>query len=118
MKTPLAWLNLVHNRVRTAVAVAGVAFAIVLMFMQLGFLEAVKASATMIYDVLDFDICIRSIDYLNLADARTFPRTRLLHANGVKGVERGVPFQTALAPSQSGQRRKTGDAGHGHPAGR
>lgn len=94
--TPLAWLNLVHNRVRTSVAVAGVSFAIVLMFMQLGFLEAVKASATLIYDVLEFDICIRSPDYLNLADARTFPRNRLVQAKGVAGVDNVVPFHTGL----------------------
>ena len=36
MRTPLAWKNLTHNRVRTAVAVAGVTFAVVLIFMQLG----------------------------------------------------------------------------------
>ena len=34
MKTFLAWRNLVHNRVRTLVAVAGVTFAVVLVFMQ------------------------------------------------------------------------------------
>ena len=28
MKTPLAWKNLTHNKVRTAVALAGVGFAI------------------------------------------------------------------------------------------
>ena len=50
-KTPLAWHNLWHQPVRSGVAVIGVTFAAVLMFMQLGFLEAVKASATVIYDV-------------------------------------------------------------------
>jgi putative ABC transport system permease protein len=108
MKTPLAWLNLIHNRVRTAVAVSGVAFAIVLMFMQLGFLEAVKASATLIYKGLDFDICIRSPDYLNMADARTFPGSRLLQAKGTEGVARGAAFQTSVAPWRnptSGEKR-------------
>ena len=37
MRTPLAWLNLVHHKPRTLVAVAGVAFAVLLSFMQLGF---------------------------------------------------------------------------------
>src|SRR6188768_626456 len=92
MKTPLAWYNLIHNKVKTGVAVAGVVFAIVLMFMQLGFLEAVKASATLIYDVLDFDICIRSKDYLHLAQSRSFPRTRLLQAAGVDGIDRAMSF--------------------------
>jgi putative ABC transport system permease protein len=97
MKTPLAWLNLIHSRVRTAVAVAGVTFAIILMFMQLGFLEAVKASATIIYDILDFDACIRSTDYLHFAEARSFPRIRLYQAQGVAGVSKVMPFHVALA---------------------
>jgi putative ABC transport system permease protein len=62
------------------------------MFMQLGFLEAVKQSATMIYDVLDFDICVRSRDYGYFSDARTFPQTRLSQAEGLAGVERATPL--------------------------
>jgi putative ABC transport system permease protein len=45
MKTPLAWLNLVHDKTRTLVAIAGVAFAVVLMLMQLGFLNSVRLTA-------------------------------------------------------------------------
>jgi putative ABC transport system permease protein len=92
MKTPLAWHNLWHKPVRSGVAVMGVTFAAVLMFMQLGFLEAVKASATVIYDVLDFDICIRSRDYDHFSDARTFDRSRLADAEGVRGVGRIAPL--------------------------
>lgn len=98
MKTPLAWHNLLHNKVKTSVAVAGVVFAIVLMFMQLGFLEAVRTSATLIYEVLDFDVCIRSKDYLHLTDARTFPRSRLIQAAGAEGIRRGVPLTIAINP--------------------
>lgn len=92
MKTPLAWFNLLHNRVRTLVAVAGVTFAIVLIFMQLGFLEALKSTATVIYDALDFDICIRSKDYLHLASAGTFPRARMYQAASTVGVVQVTPF--------------------------
>ncbi|MGE0755911.1 MAG: FtsX-like permease family protein [Pirellulaceae bacterium] len=95
MRTPLAWHNLLHNKVKTSVAIAGVVFAIVLMFMQLGFLEAVRVSATIIYDVLDFDVCIRSRDYLHLAAANTIPRARLVRASGVQGVASIVPFTIA-----------------------
>ena len=95
MATQLAWQNLLHNKVKTGVAIAGVVFAIVLMFMQLGFLEAVKVSATLIYDELDFDICLRSKDYLNLADARTIPRQRLAQAKTVSGVEGAIPLTVA-----------------------
>src|SRR3954469_12913684 len=91
-RTPLAWHNLWHQPVRSGVAVIGVTFAAVLMFMQLGFLEAVKASATVIYDVLEFDICLRSRDYDRLSDARSFDRSRLSQAREVKDVAAATPL--------------------------
>jgi len=96
MATPLAWHNLLHSKVRSGVAIAGVTFAIVLMFMQLGFLEAVKISATLIYDVLDFDICLRSRDYNRFTDARTFPQQRLNQAEGIAGVTRAAPLMVGI----------------------
>ena len=60
MKTPLAWKNLVHNKTRTAVGIAGVGFAVILIFMQMGFKGAIRKTATQIYDALDFDLMIRS----------------------------------------------------------
>jgi putative ABC transport system permease protein len=92
IKTPLAWHNLLHQPVRSGVALLGVMFAAVLMFMQLGFLEAVKASATVTYDILSFDICIRSRDYSRLTDARSFDLARLHEAMEVPGVDAATPL--------------------------
>ena len=71
MKTPLAWLNLLHQRARSSVAVAGVAFAVVLVLLQLGFLASVRQTATRIYDHLDFDLLLVSPEYLHLSKAST-----------------------------------------------
>lgn len=86
MKTPLAWLNLLHQKTRTAVAVAGVAFAVVLILLQLGFLAAVRQTATRVYDHLDFDVLLLSPEYLHLSKAGTIPRARLAQAASVPGV--------------------------------
>src|SRR2546423_12183270 len=91
-RTALAWHNLWHQPVRSGVAVIGVTFAAVLMFMQLGFLEAVKASATVIYDILEFDICLRSRDYDHFSDARSFDRSRLSEAQAISGVAAAAPL--------------------------
>jgi putative ABC transport system permease protein len=96
MKTPLAWRNLVHNKVRTAVAVAGVAFAVVLVFMQLGFRGAVISTATLIYQALDFDVLVRSVEYISFADARTFPISRLPAAAGAPGVQSVAPLYVQI----------------------
>jgi hypothetical protein len=39
MKTPLAWRNVSHNRVRSLIALCGISFAILLIFMQLALLQ-------------------------------------------------------------------------------
>jgi putative ABC transport system permease protein len=89
MRTPLAWHNLVHHKVRTVTAVAGVMFAVVLIFMQLGFRGTAEKTASMVYDALDFDILIRSKNTGRLSQSRPIPQDRLYQAASVAGV-RGI----------------------------
>jgi len=103
MRTPLAWKNLVHNKVRTAVALAGVGFAVILIFMQLGFLGAVRKTATQIYDALDFDLMLRSPAYLHLTEPRAFPRQRVFQAASLAEVAKARPFYVGLSEWQSPQ---------------
>jgi putative ABC transport system permease protein len=103
MKTPLAWKNLVHNKVRTSVALAGVGFAVILIFMQLGFLGAVRKTATQIYDALDFDLMLRSPAYLHLTEPRTFPRERIYQAASLPEVRKARPFYLGLSEWQAPQ---------------
>jgi putative ABC transport system permease protein len=97
MRTPLAWHNLIHNKVRTVVAAAGVTFAVVLVFMQLGFLGSVETTVTRFFDALNFDIMLRSPKYLHLSDTRVFPVNRLRQAAEVPGVRSVTPVQIGLS---------------------
>ena len=103
MKTPLAWKNLAHNKVRTAVALAGVGFAVILIFMQMGFKGAVRKTATQIFDALDFDLMLRSPAYLHLTEPRTFPRQRVFQAASLPQVEKAQPFYLGLSEWQAPQ---------------
>jgi len=105
MKTPLAWKNLTHHRFRTVVAVLGISFANILLFMQLGFLGVTYGTASQIYSALDFDIALRSPDYLHLALPRTFPGKRLSQAQDVPGVQRVSPFHAEMNFWQNPQTR-------------
>ena len=69
MRTPLAISNLLHGKRRTMVSTSGVSLAIILVFMQLGFLGAVAGTAVQIYDHLQFDVLLRSPDYFHFCDA-------------------------------------------------
>src|SRR5215510_2166011 len=92
MKTPLAWHNLLHNKIRTTVAVVGAAFPILLVFMQLGLYEACLAGSTRLYDALDFDLVLVAAEYLALGESRGFPRSRLAQTRSARGVQEVTPL--------------------------
>jgi putative ABC transport system permease protein len=92
----LAGLNLLHQRLRTLISLAGVAFAALLIFSQLGFLGAVHNTATLLFDRLDFDLLLTSGEYLNLNTPGGFPRQRLAQAGAVAGVNSVRPFSVCL----------------------
>jgi len=92
MRTPLAWLNLVHEKTRLLVAIAGVAFAVLLIFMNLGFLGALTKSATLAYSQIDADVFLVSPQTTDLSGTDPFPIERLYQADGISGVERIMPL--------------------------
>jgi putative ABC transport system permease protein len=91
MKTPLAWRNVSHKKFRSVIALCGISFAILLIFMQLGFYAAARTSATSVYDALDFDVLVLAPQYVFVAHPADFPRPRLEEARSIEGVESLVP---------------------------
>jgi putative ABC transport system permease protein len=91
-RIPLAWFNLVNERTRLLVAVAGVAFAVLLIFMNLGFLGALTTTASTIYSQIDAEVFLSSPQSLEISSTRVFPRERLYQAAGVEGVDRVMPL--------------------------
>lgn len=85
-RTPLGWKQLVHAKGRLVIASAGVAFAVLLIFMQLGFMNMLFESAVMIHRQLNADIVLMSATSRDFSSTGTFPRRRLLQAVGVPGV--------------------------------
>lgn len=86
-RTPLGWLQLSHEKGRLLVALAGIAFADVLMFMQLGFQAALYDSNTRINRAILADIILVSPKALNLQNLSTFSRRRLFQVMDVPGVQ-------------------------------
>ncbi len=85
-RLPIGWLQLTHNRGRLAAALAGVAFANILVFMQLGFMGALVESAKLPYRQMAADILIYSSDTNTLSDSGTVPRQRMFQALSTPGV--------------------------------
>ena len=93
-RLPIGWLQLVHNRTRLAAAIAGVAFANILVFMQLGFLGALVESIRLPYAAMNADLIVSAADMNTLADASPLPRSRMFEALSVPGVASATPVYT------------------------
>jgi putative ABC transport system permease protein len=87
MKTPLAWLQLTHERMRLLIALAGIGFADMLMFIQLGFQSALFDSSVTLHKAFDGDIFLISPQSDALGFTRTFSDRRLYESLAVDGVE-------------------------------
>jgi putative ABC transport system permease protein len=93
-RTPLGWKQLKKNRGRLLVAIAGIGFADLLIFAQLGIQGALFESNTLLVQSLDADIIIRSSQYRDLSLPSTFPRRRLYQIRDVNGVESAEAIYT------------------------
>jgi putative ABC transport system permease protein len=92
LKTPVALLNLWHEQAKTLVSIGGVAFALLLVFAQLGFMGAVSYTATNVFENLNFDLLLRSQNYVHLYEAGSLDRRVLEVARNVEGVQAVSPF--------------------------
>lgn len=86
-KTPLSWLLLTKQRSRLLVALAGIAFADVLMFVQLGFEGALYDAAIKPYQALDADLIMANPQFQTLISVDTSPRERLYQTLRYPDVE-------------------------------
>ena len=84
---PLAWMQLTHQKIRFLVALGGIVFIITLLFMQLGFQDALYKSATQVHNTIKGDLFLISSQYKALTSQQSFPRSRLYQALGFDGVQ-------------------------------
>jgi putative ABC transport system permease protein len=90
-RTPLAWMNLKHDLRRLAVAVAGICFAVLLMFMETGFMFALFDSTVKLVDDAEADLVLVSPARYVLPAEKRFPRARLDQARSMAGVAAAYP---------------------------
>lgn len=91
-RVSVAWLNLLHERTRLLVAIAGVSFAVLLIFMNLGFLGALTATTINFYEQFNAELFLSSPETLEVSTTTPFPRERLYQAQGIPGVSRVMPL--------------------------
>ena len=87
MKIPLSWLQLTHEKIRFLIALAGISFADILMFMQLGFQDALFESNITLHKSFKGDIFFISPQSESVINLKSFSRRRLYESIGVEGIK-------------------------------
>jgi putative ABC transport system permease protein len=82
----LSWLQLRKERARLLVAIAGISFADVLMFLQMGFRGALFSSAVEFHNSLNGEVVMMSSRSRSLISLDRFTERRLYQAAGITGV--------------------------------
>lgn len=103
-RLPIGWLQLTHNRTRFAAALAGVAFANVLVFVQLGIMNSMGAATLRPYGFFQADIMISASDANALADGGNVARQWLLQAMADPDVTDGMGLFIANVPWDRGEK--------------
>ena len=106
-RTPLALLNLIHDRKKFLTSMAGVAFAVLLMFLFTGFKNALYDSQTQLLEKLNGEIVIINRLKENMFVPRAFARRRLYQAQAFDGVDGAYALYLSDARWKNPDTRKT-----------
>ena len=97
MSIPLSWLQISHSKIRLLIALAGIGFADILMFLQLGFRAALFESAITLHKRIEGDIFLMSSQSTALIGLDRFSQRRMYQALAVEGVESMSPIYINFA---------------------
>jgi len=109
MRVVLAWRILTHDKGRTALAIAGVFMAILLVFVELGFFFAVPQGGMLLYDNMRFDLLMCSTQYEYQAQPGQFPLSQLDRVRAAPGVAEATALYFGAAKWRSGEDGKSPD---------
>jgi putative ABC transport system permease protein len=101
-RLPIGWLQLTHKRGRFMAALAGVAFANVLVFVQLGIMNSMATATLRPYEFFQADIMISAVDANALAEGGNVARQWMLQAFADPDVVAGMGLFVANAPWKRG----------------
>ena len=101
-RLPIGWLQLTHKRGRFAAALAGVAFANVLVFVQLGLMNSMGAATLKPYEFFAADVMISAGDANALAEGGNVARQWMLQALADPDVVQGMGLFVGTAPWDRG----------------
>jgi putative ABC transport system permease protein len=106
-RVPLAWLLLSRQPVRLLIALAGISFAGILMFMQLGFRDGLFDASVTIHRLFNADLVLMSPRSMSSISMSGFPERRLIQSLADDAVESITPVHWNFVLWRNPETRKT-----------
>ena len=106
-RVPLAWLLLSRQPVRLLIALAGISFAGILMFMQLGFRDGLFDASVTIHRLFKADLVLMSPRSMSSISMSGFPERRLIQSIADDAVESITPVHWNFVLWRNPETRQT-----------
>ena len=106
-RVPLAWLLLSRQPVRLLIALAGISFAGILMFMQLGFRDGLFDASVTIHRLFKADLVLMSPRSMSSISMSGFPERRLIQSIADDAVESITPVHWNFVLWRNPESRQT-----------
>jgi putative ABC transport system permease protein len=91
-RIPVAWHMLVHRKGRFVLSMLGIAFSVVIMFMEIGFFNGINDSQARLPTFLNADLVLLSKGRTTLLEGDQLNRIRMQQALAFDGVVSAVPL--------------------------
>jgi len=91
-KLPVAWYMLVHRKGRLVLSMLGIAFSVVIMFMEIGFFNGINDSQARLASLLNADLIILHKGRYSLLESDRLNRARMQQALACDGVTAAAPL--------------------------
>lgn len=95
-RIPVAWCMLIHRKGRFLLSMLGIAFSVVIMFMEIGFFNGINDSQARLPTFLNADIVLMERGRYSLLESDRLNRIRLQQALAFDEVESAVPLYEGM----------------------
>ena len=95
-KIPLASRMLTHRKGRLIISMCGIAFSVIIMFMEIGFFNGINDSQANLPPLLRADLVVMEQRRYSMLESNTFRRIRLQQALAFDEVTEAIPFYEGM----------------------
>ena len=105
-RIPLARRMITHRKGRLVLSLLGIAFSVIIMFMEIGFFNGINDSQANLPPLLKADLVLLHQRRYSMLETNTIPRLRLQQAMADRDVAEAIPFYEGMTTLLNAENRR------------